>query len=373
MKIAILTLPLNHNYGGILQAYALQTTLERMGHEVVVLDVNRYPVIKLHKAILAYPLRLFKRYIKGDKRIFIRREDIIRKRNSYFCKYTERFIRKNINRLEYNSLESLSKLKLDALVVGSDQVWRPIYYKPIENAFLKFAEYWNVKRIAYAASFGTDKWEYSSQQTELCKRLVKKFDIVSVRESSGVELCKNFLNVNALQVLDPTMLLSKEDYINLIDRKNPNMEDNKQLLIYILDSNADKQKIVDYIAENKSLKKNYVGVQVFNDALPLNQRIQPPVEDWLQSFMNAEFVVTDSFHACVFSILFNKPFIAIGNIERGMSRFISLLSIFGLLNRLIDEKTNPTDILSQNINWKDVNSILQKKKEESMVFLSTKL
>lgn len=373
MKIAILTLPLNHNYGGILQAYALQTILERMGHNVTVLDVNRYPTISPYKALLAYPFRFFKRYIKGDKKVTIRRECLLRKRNSYFCKFTEIFIRKNINRFEYSSLNTLPEYKFDALVVGSDQIWRPVYFKPIENAFLNFARDWNIKRIAYATSFGTDKWEYSSTQTEICKDLVNKFNAISVRESSGVKLCNNYFNIHAQHVLDPTMLLGIDDYLNLLDKSN--IENNKKgrLLVYILDNSLNKQKIINFIAEKRSLEKNNIGVAVFDESLSLNQRIQPPVEDWLQGFVNANFVVTDSFHACVFSILFNKPFIAIGNIQRGISRFSSLLNMFNLQDRLIDEKETPTKILTQIINWEHVNNILKEKKEYSLTFLKSAL
>ena len=102
--------------------------------------------------------------------------------------------------------------------------------------------------------------------------------------------------------------------------------------------------------------------------------IYPPVEQWIKGFMDAHFVVTDSFHGCVFSILFNKPFIAISNSGRGKSRFLSLLSIFGLEERLID---NPGDcvpeLIGSVINWESVNSILEEKRKESFHFLKTHL
>lgn len=373
MKIAILTLPLNTNYGGILQAYALQTTLEQIGHQAIVLDTNRYPTINPFKAILAYPLRIYKRYIKGDKRIVIRREHKTKQKNLFLCRNTETFIRKHIKRLEYSSLANLSSYNFNAIIVGSDQIWRPTYFKPIENAFLLFARDWNVKRITYAASFGTNDWEYTTEQTNRCKALVKKFDAISVREDSGVRLCQQYLNIQAKHVLDPTMLLTAQDYIKLIPKDFLVTPSKRELFIYILDKTSKKQQIIDYIANEKSLEKHNVGALIYDESLPLTERIQPPVEVWLEGFINADFVVTDSFHACVFSILFKKPFIAIGNQQRGMTRFKSLLTMFNLKDRLIYEKDDPTEILYKDIDWNSIDYLLAEKRKHSLDFLYSTL
>ena len=108
--------------------------------------------------------------------------------------------------------------QFDAIVVGSDQVWRPKYFKDkIENAFLDFAKSWNIKRIAYAASFGTDEWEYAPKQTKRCGELLKLFDFVSVREMSGINLCATHFDLGAKLEPDPTMLLTTEDYMRLFE------------------------------------------------------------------------------------------------------------------------------------------------------------
>jgi len=139
-------------------------------------------------------------------------------------------------------------------------------------------------------------------------------------------------------MLDPTMLLSKEDYIQLVNNANmPNSNGN--LLCYVLDDNANIQELINKIAHEKKLMPFIANSQVNNTKLPNKERIQPPVERWLRGFIDAEFVVTDSFHACIFSILFNKPFVVIGNKKRGYSRFESLLKLFGLEKRLIENVT----------------------------------
>ena len=167
------------------------------------------------------------------------------------------------------NLNLLNEKDFDAIIVGSDQVWRTCYNPQIENAFLDFAKEWkHVRRIAYAPSFGIDEWEYSEEQTQKCRQLVQKFDAVSVREVSGVKLCREYLGVEAKHVLDPTMLLDKEDYLYLISRAEVVRHSNT-LLQYVLDKNEDRvaiegigkneQVIIDssrYVQEEDRIKIN---------------------------------------------------------------------------------------------------------------------
>lgn len=215
-----------------------------------------------------------------------------------------------------------------------------------------------------------DKWEYSPLQTETCKSLLHNFDAVSVREESGVKLCRECLGCKAQLVLDPTMLLDKSDYVKIIKTSNiPKSKGN--LLVYILDETPDKTALIKNIADKYNLKPFKVGSNTENIHAPLKDRIQPPVEEWLRGFYDAEFVVTDSFHACVFAILFEKQFVVIGNKKRGMSRFQTLLSMLGLEDRLIDDNIN-IDSLSY-INYDVIVNKLSRLKEISISFLKTSL
>lgn len=333
MKIGILTLPLHTNYGGILQAYALQTVLERMGHEVCLIEKRRVPLkLPLWKAPLSYGKRIIKNLTGHPFPIFY--EQKINRERPIVRQNTDKFINKYIKRRIVNDYSDIKETDFDAIVVGSDQIWRPKYFHDIEHAFLDFTEGWNIRRIAYAASFGTDEWEYTPEQTERCRELIKNFDAVSVREISGVDLCRKYLGVDAAHVLDPTMLLTKEDYIQLFENaKTP--QSNGTLLCYILDETQVTTDLINKIAKAKNLVPFKVNSKVENKTAPLKDRVQPPVEQWLRGFFDAEFIITDSFHACIFSILFNKQFVVIGNIDRGLSRIKSLLSIFSLENQLI--------------------------------------
>ena len=370
MKIGILTLPLHTNYGGILQAYALQTVLERMGHEVKVINRNTDYKLPLWKTPLVYSKRIIKNILGYKIPLFYEQKLI--KEQPIIRQNTDRFIQRYIHTLNVDNYTDLKAEDFDAVVVGSDQVWRPKYFGKIEDAYLQFAKDWNIKRIAYAASFGTDEWEYTENQTEICKDLIKKFDAVSVREDSGKDLCKKYLDVDAEHLLDPTMLLEKEDYIRIFANSGT-PQSLGTLMCYILDETPEKQSLINKISREKDLIPFRVNSKVENYKAPLADRIQPPVEQWIRGFYDAEFVVTDSFHACVFSILFNKPFVAIANGNRGTSRFISLLKTFGLEDRLIYSDKELKDSLLSDIDFKDYNILHKNKRGEVRNFLTNSL
>lgn len=363
MRIGILTLPLHTNYGGILQAYALQTVLERLGHEVCLIEKKRKPLrLPMWKAPLVYGKRVLRNISGHPYPIFyeqkVNREEPITRQN------TDKFIKRYIKRRIVDDFSELKESDFDAIVVGSDQIWRPKYFNSnIEDAYLKFAEGWNIKRIAYAASFGTDEWEYTAAQTKECARLLKQFDAVSVREASGVDLCRKHFGVEARHVLDPTMLLSAEDYIRLFKAagtpKSPGT-----LLCYILDETPEKTAWINQIAKERNLVPFRINSKVEDRTAPIAERIQPPVEQWLRGFHDAELVVTDSFHACVFSILFHKPFFVMGNKKRGLSRFTSLLGLFDLEDRLISTVTE-TDSFETEIQWDCIDTPLNTLRQKS--------
>lgn len=373
MRIGVLTLPLHNNFGGILQAYALQKVLKKQGHKSTLIDLQRYVSIgPWYKRYPIYIKRGINRYILG-KDIIVKADVEQNRVPKTIAKYTEPFIEKHIRRVYTKDFSNIREKDFNVLIVGSDQIWRPKYfYSKIENAYLDFAKEWKIKRITYAASFGTEEWEYTEEQTNNCATLLKKFNAVSVRESSAVQLCNDNFGVKAEHVLDPTMLLCKEDYIKLFKDYNTAQSDGN-LFCYILDEGEEKKSIIDFIAKEKGLKPFYVNSRYEELDAPLEERIQQPVEKWLRAFYDAEFVITDSFHACVFSIIFNKPFIVYGNRERGLARFKSLLSIFGLEERIVSTKEESIKAISEPIDWERVNEVHRQWKEKSMSFLNNNL
>ena len=369
MNIGILTLPLHTNYGGILQAYALQTILERMGHEACLIEKKRKPArLSVWKAPLHYGKRILQN-LRGDSfPIFLERK--VNRETPVIRQHTNRFIEQYVHRKIVDDYSAVQEKDFDAIIVGSDQIWRAKYLPQIAHSYLDFTRGWSIKRLAYAASFGTDKWEYTPKQTRECGKLLQAFDAVSVREQSGVDLCLTHFGVKAEHVLDPTMLLTREDYLRLAE-KAPTSKAPGNLFCYILDQTPEKTALIEQTAREKGLKPFRVKAKTGYGKTTLEERIQPPIEQWLRSFQEADLIMTDSFHACVFSILFNKPFLTLGNADRGMSRFISLLSQFGLEKQLVTDLSDlPTEI---PIPWEQINKQLDDMRQFSMAFLKNNL
>ncbi|MCX5590208.1 polysaccharide pyruvyl transferase family protein [Alcaligenes endophyticus] len=362
MKIAIMTQPLGQNYGGIMQAWALQQVLKNAGHDPVTIDRQSDA-----KSAAYYAARFGYRTAQkllGKRKLPINYEKLL----PYIFQHTQKFIAENIKMSE--RIDSTKKLKshfdaenYDAVIVGSDQTWRPIYSPNINNYFLDFLENRKIKRLAYASSFGVDSWEFTNEQTKICAELAKKFDCISVRENSGVDLCKTYLDVEATQVLDPTMLIKREDYEKLC---NTSINEKKGIYTYILDNSDWKDKVVRTVEEKLKLSRyknqsetDYSKLTKYN----LENFVFPKVEDWITGFAQSSLVITDSFHGTVFAIMFNKPFISLINNSRGASRFYSLLSSTDLEDRLIsnyDEQmidsllNHPQNKFNIEINEKDI-------------------
>lgn len=377
MKIGILTLPLHTNYGGLLQAYALQTVLQRMEHEVTVISQDRDIHRNAFRQVVSFGLFLVRKYLLGRKTIKYNSPGKINRERQEREQYTQAFTDKYINTYLVRNLATDVPKGFDAFIVGSDQIWRKryveeLYFVGVENAFLKFAEAESVKRIAYAPSFGTDDWEYNEEETKECARLLGLFDAVSVREQSAIALCEKYLGRKDVQhVFDPTLLLSKEDYISLIENaKTPKSEGN--LMCYVLDNVEEKKDFIKKIAEDRGLQPFYTNSKIYDGKAAQKDRIQPPLEKWLRGFMDAEFIITDSFHACVFSIIFGKPFVVIGNKERGMARFKSLLSMFALEKNLICDPEEYNASYSYEVNEKAY-TLLEEKKKQSISFIMKSL
>ncbi|ENK4570898.1 polysaccharide pyruvyl transferase family protein [Vibrio cholerae] len=368
MKIAILTQPLQNNYGGLLQAFALQKYLKEQGNEVMTVDFAwnhklRYFGIKsiLGNIIRKYILR------RNIRSIF----PITDEERCRIGQNTNRFTAEHIFTTQkiysIDEMSYIKKYQFDAYIVGSDQVWRPAYSPGMSAFFLSFLNKSDdAKRIAYAASFGVDNCnEFSQDALEEYAVLLKQFDAVAVREDSAVDLCKQHFGVAAEHVLDPTFLLDKEVYIQLVEQDKCPVS-NGNMMVYVLDQSLGKKEIIQAVANERSLTPYTV--------MPDEKGVYPPVTQWLRGFMDAEFVVTDSFHGVAFSIIFNKPFIAIGNHNRGLARFTSVLNMFGLQDRLIfsiDELTS--QLINQPIDFSKVNLLKTEKQKFAMDFFNNAL
>lgn len=359
LTVGVLTLPLNRNFGGNLQAYALMEVIRKLGHSPVLIN-RRHPP----KAPADSP---------SNQAMFVETYGLDpRLPNASFIDTHLSPISRRFNSSE-ELASHISAYKLDAIVVGSDQVWRAKYARSILlDFFLGFSsKSSSTIKVSYAASFGADKLAYGDALSEAAQ-LAKQFDAISVREDSGVALCERYLGVGADHTLDPTLLLAPSDYRLLWRDKHVNPPRGR-LVAYVLDATREKESLIRDLAQRLGTDAYATNGLPFSsvDALKSDGGDRS-IEAWLAALHDAKFIVTDSYHGVVFSVLFNKPFVAFGNPKRGMARFTSLLKLLGLRDRLVMASGAP-DVASllTPIDWEKVNARLAASRARSLGFLES--
>ncbi len=352
--------PLNHfdvgvigywyatNYGSVLTYYSLYKAIENLGYKTVILD-------RPEKWNDGEPLDVFPR------------------------RFMDRFA--YVSESYKNNEQELYNCLCDKFVVGSDQVWTKdaIRYTGY-RFFLDFVSDDKVK-VAYAPSFGQDHFNVTPEIKRTVSYFLGRFDGVSIRENTGVELCKKEFNVDAEQMIDPIFLNEKELYHEIA--KHSDYECNKPyVLSYILDPDEDKRNMLLYTQKKKNMELINILDGRYNTFERNNQKLNLPgtlenvdAEQWVKLFANSEYVVTDSHHGFAMAVLFNKPVICIMNKERGGSRFTSLLGWLGMLDRLVDKKEDldKKPHLFDSYDYTPVNKRIDKKREESLKWLDEKL
>lgn len=361
MEIGILTQPLTTNYGGILQNYAMQQVIKRLGHNATTIRIaHKWQNMTYREFLYQYPkyiLAYFIQCIKGNGGEF---PETIWKWEKRVVGM-ESFIANNIVTTPYVkgneiSMEDISKNGIDTLLVGSDQVWHAGLPYMINAYFCKFAKDSNIRRIAYSASFGFDRWRGTNEQTKEARDLIKQFGAVGVREEDGIEICRKTLGRNATWVLDPTMLLDIADYIKLC--RHEKVRESSFVFAYILDMTEEKKNMAYRIAKKRGCDVVFLDVK--------RVQAQDSIEKWLSNFRDSQYVVTDSYHGTVFSLIFQKEFVCIYNAERGNSRMESLKKLTGLKDRFVDPSS---EVNFSDINYKEVENRINSMKELSISFL----
>lgn len=356
MKIGIVNFHPSYNYGGTLQYYAMQMVLSQLGHEVQLIN-RRW----------------------GD--YSLPRPNFVQMMTKRFFPFIDAFetFRKTHCRIGYpirsdRELREYAK-SLDAVLAGSDQIWNAGCMKVMGGYYLLDWVPYGVRHLSYSASFGCDSYEVSDEELEMTKSLLCRFEDVSVREYAGVDLCSSLFDIQAQYHIDPTFLLSIQDYEQLFLSCTEKKGD--FILSYFLDKTEEKA----YLAHKLSLQ---IGIGVI-DNNPLCNRCklilnpkkykQPSVEQWVRNIYDAQIVVTDSFHGMVFSLLFNRPFLCIGNEHRGLARFDSLCRTFDLGNIILSESSlgsllSNEEIIIPKVNYTAVNRLLEVQRTRSMNYFN---
>jgi len=354
MNIGIITFHWAVNYGAILQSYALQTYLQKKGHNTSIIN---YVPIGHKKDLIRSVLNPFRAKIELKK---------------YFKdKKLEKFRSKFLNLTsEYNTLESLklSPPEMDVYICGSDQVWNPYFLMKGEHGsysptyFLDFGDD-KVMRLGYAVSFGCEK--YPEIESKEASKYINRFAGIGVRENSGKQIVKELgYHKDAVVVPDPTLLISKEDYSKLLNKNQEKL--NNQAFVYFLRNEEDEVKdILDVISKEYNIKLNKESNKQTDD-----------INEWITNFANSELIFTNSFHGVVFSLIFQKPFfvyLAKGKSSGMNDRFKTLLTNVGLLNRIVNSPDDINNKQNIEINWNDVNSKISELREVTDRYFSNYL
>lgn len=374
MKIDIITLHNINNYGSVLQTYATQKVFESLGYETEVIDYcrkNNLPSY-LAKEVLNKNLRLQKiSFIwKNNKLINKLLVKLITLRIKYKRTPMSLFLSENVN-LTPKRYTSYSELKnnppiADIYVTGSDQVWNSSYNGGIDKAYYLGFVPENKQKIALAASVGNAK--VSNTEKRMIYPLLSRYQAISVRESSAVDLLKT-MSLDSALVLDPTLLLNSKEW-KKIDISKPIVDDD-YLLIYQLNVNNKMDEYAEKLAKKLHLKLIRFGFN-HSDKNKTGQCIMnPSVEQFINLFSNASYVLTDSFHATAFSLNFGIRFTSVLPPKFG-TRIESILKLTKTEDRLLSD-FNDFSSAKRSINSVKVQQILNDEREKTFKWLNDTL
>lgn len=375
MKIGILTFfSSKDNYGQVLQAFALLSYLQSLGHEVFFVDyepVKKKPVRKpgafnyLKDLLRNY---VVKNYWKYKSCIFSKKYP--RDFSSFRKKYlpTSGILYKDYQQLQNNPPIA------DALICGSDQVWNTDTAPDSTIFFLNFGAP-EIIRISYAPSFGRNNKD--SNFIQFLSEQLKRFQAISVREEKGLEICKKAGFPQATHVIDPSLLLKANKYQTLFPKDNIWDKENK-IFCYFLNIKQSKEvhwnKIRTYAKRNNSDIRLTISSGLF-PATKLFGDIPyyaPSPEEWIHSIHQANYFISNSFHGIAFSIILHKEFIFMpfcGEREFMNERIFSLLSILKLQDRIYNPTKKIENQLEAPIDWISVDAILDKERQKSYEYI----
>lgn len=359
-KIGIITFHNAHNYGAMLQAYALQEVLSK--YNIRIINFKNPGIEKAYKPFRVNtknPITMIKSIIAST---------LYYKRNKSRYKKFNNFMNEQLKLSEeYKTEQNLKENApdYDVYITGSDQVWNyEIAHGNIDAYTLNFGLE-SIKRISYAASIGTN--ELNSKHKDEYIKNINKIDCISVREESANLYLTKILNRKIETTLDPTLLLKKEKWEALC--KGVEQEKEKYILAYVLTDDPEYYKIVNYLSQKTGLKViHFKRWNVGINNILRNANTDGPIE-FVNLIKNAEYVIATSFHATVFSIIFNKKFWIIPPKKIG-SRITNLLKMLNVEERAVSSLKDFKNVnYDQDINYKSVEKILDEKREKSKEWL----
>lgn len=360
MKIEIITMHAARNYGAVLQTYALQKYLEDLGNIVTVIDYKRKS-----QTNIGYIFTINNKY---KKNLFYKIAYLLKtivpkiKTTILFKKFVKRKIK--LSSKEFLSKDEFlnSEHNADIYCVGSDQVWNPRANNGYDEMYF-FDGLKEKKKISYASSIGV--YDLNNQELTDLKKYLSGFSFVSFREKSSINILKNIGIDDAKNVLDPTLLLNRDQWMKFSSNDSYS---EKYLLVYYFGNSNEIMKVAKKIATERGLRIRRISVgfeKIKNDDI-VDRFITP--EKFISLLLNADFVLTNSFHGTVFSINFEKDFFVYPTTEHN-ARFESAFDIFDLKSRNLREEENDYLINNLNIDFNPVRQILLNERNSSYEYI----
>lgn len=344
MKIKTITCHDVYNVGASLQAYALQQYLMNLGHDVEIIDYKPNYLSK-HYNIRAVNNPCFDRPIIRTVYLAMKLPGRLKALKSERKKNFDRFRREKLKLTskKYCSNEELITEMPDAdlFICGSDQIWNPLFQNGKDGAFFLDFVPENKKKVSYAASFAVET--ISEPDKIRMQQWLCKLDAISVREKSGLSILES-MGLNGRCVCDPVLLLKREEWDSIMLP----FDNEKYLFVYDFDYSAFITEVVQKIAQKRNLKiysffESPIADKVLKDVGP---------QEFLGVIKNADIVLSNSFHATVFSVIYQKEFYVIEREEEINVRMKDFLALVGLEDRLISKETLKISYIE--INWKNV-------------------
>lgn len=363
-KIEIVTLHRVKNYGSVLQAYATQEFIKKLGYNTEIIDF--YPE-RYTKTGMLKRIKNQNKYLKKSRLLRCIARLVILPSYKIRFKTFEAFLNNHLD-VTPNTYYSLDEINAnlpqgDIYLTGSDQVWNSGWNGGIDKVmFLDFNNIENKKKIAYAASFGKSQLE--DWEKDDTKKLLEKYDNISLREKSGVKICEDLGIKNTINVVDPTLLLTGEDWSKIASNK---FESEDYILVYNLNRNKKIDNYAKNLSKKTGLKIKYLSYQLHEFYKTGKMYCNPKVEDFLGLIKNAKYVISDSFHATAFSVNFNTEFVIVYP-GKYSTRLQSILQILGLENRVAKDE-NDMSVIDNTIDFESVNKKLIAERKKSIEWL----
>lgn len=361
MKVGLLTFHSAHNYGAVLQAYALQETIKSLDCDINIIDYRPTYLIKqrIFPILKNKPITIKLKLLIDGLICFIWRN----KRRIGFEKFINSKLQLSSEKYSSHSFDFNSNY--DAFIMGSDQIWNIKLTKGFDDVYWgNFRTKKNAIKISYAPSMSN--YLLNNNQKKKMSVLLKNFHSISVREEKSKQFIDDNFMVKTTTVLDPTFLLDKSKWKHA--SKKP-QDSKKYILVYSIDLRDDVIRIAKSLAKELDLPIIEMNIGVDKKVIVNKYQTASP-EEFVGLFENAECVLTSSFHGTAFSIIFNKPFYSVANDNDKDSRQINILKKLGLMDRFISRNKTPN---FRPISYSEVNTKLEILRKESVAFLKDNL